>query len=135
MRHMIMQADSTEPPTILLRENDSHAACRWSIVHTRCSGPILGLLVQLAYVAQRLTRRPESFSLPFSRPHPLSGNTVIGGGRRNGGQTLGDDKRLKKLIILVLSSSSYEEDSSTSHAARCVFDPLLAHDQAAKWSL
>ena len=48
---------------------------------------------------------------------------------------LGDDKRLKNLIILVLSSSSYEEDSSVSHAARCAFDPLLAHEQEAKWRL
>ena len=48
---------------------------------------------------------------------------------------LGDDKQLKKLIILVLSSSSYEEDSSASHVSRCAFDPLLAHDQTAKWSL
>ena len=88
----------------------------------------MGLLVQLVHVAQRMTRRPESFPLPFSRPHLLSGKTIIGGGKRKGGQNLGDDKRLKKIIILVLSSSSCEEDSSAIYASRCAFDPLLSHD-------
>ena len=95
----------------------------------------MGLLVQLAHVAQRLTRRHESPPLLFSRPHPMSGETIIGGGQRKGGPTLGDNKRLKKLIILVLTSSSYEGDFSMIHVARCAFDLLLAHDQAAKWSL
>ena len=93
----------------------------------------MGLLVQPKDADQRLTRRPKSFSLPFSLSHPSSGNTAIGGWRRKGDQTLGDDKQLKKLIILVLSSSSYEEDLSTSHVARCVFDLLVVHDQDAKW--
>ena len=93
----------------------------------------MGLLVHLKDVDQRLTRRPKSLSLPFSRHPPPTGNTVIGGVRRKGGQTFGDDKRLKNLIILVLSSSSYEEDLSASHVARCAFDVLLVHDQAAKW--
>ena len=93
----------------------------------------MGLLVYPGDVDQRLTRRPKSFSQPFSLPHPLLDNTAIGGYWRKGGQTLGDDKLLKKLIILVLSSSSYEEDLSVSHVARCAFDLLLVHDQAAKW--
>ena len=65
--------------------------------------------------------------------HPLSRNTVIGGGRKKGGHALGDDKRLKKLIILVLFSSSYEEVSPTGHVVGCAFDPLLTHNEAAKW--
>ena len=93
----------------------------------------MGLLVQLGDADQRLTRRHKSFSPPFSLPHPLSDNTTIGGDWRKGGPTLGDDKRLKNIIIVVLSSSSYEEDLSASHVARCAFDLLLLHDQAAKW--
>ena len=90
--------------------------------------PFLGLLVQLEAADQRLTRRPKSFSLSFSQPHPPYGNIVIGGGWREGGQTLGDDKRLKKLIILVLSSSSYEEDLPAIHAGRCGPVPPFSHD-------